>query len=67
MADNDLRPWQILARTARLMVGLPDYETYVEHRRLKHPDEPIMSYEEFFRERQDARYATGKGKITRCC
>ena len=49
------------------MIGLPDYETYVEHRRLKHPGEPIMNYEEFFRERQDSRYATGKGKITRCC
>ena len=56
-----------MARTARLMIGLPDYETYVQHRRLQHPGEPIMSYEEFFRERQDSRYATGRGKITRCC
>jgi len=45
------------------MVGIPSYETYVEHRRLFHPDEPIMSYEEFFKERQDARYATGKGRF----
>jgi uncharacterized short protein YbdD (DUF466 family) len=42
---------QWTARTARLMVGLPDYETYVHHRRANHPDEPIMTYEEFFRER----------------
>ena len=54
-------------QTARLMVGIPDYETYVEHRRKFHPGEPIMTYEEFFRERQEARYAVGKGKFTGCC
>ncbi len=67
MADDDLKPWQLLVRTARLMVGIPDYETYLEHRRAKHPDEPVMTYEEFFRNRQDARYAGGRGKISRCC
>jgi uncharacterized short protein YbdD (DUF466 family) len=60
-----LGEWAV--RTARLMVGIPSYETYVEHRRLFHPDEPIMSYEEFFKERQDARYATGKGRFRGCC
>ena len=39
-------------RTARLMVGIPDYETYVAHRRTNHPDKPIMTYVEFVRERQ---------------
>ena len=67
MADEDLKPWQLVVRTARLMVGIPDYETYLEHRRAKHPGESVMTYEEFFRERQDARYAFGKGKISRCC
>jgi Selenoprotein, putative len=28
-------------RAARLMVGVPDYETYVAHRRANHPDESI--------------------------
>jgi len=42
-------------RTARLMIGVPDYETYVAHRRANHPDQPIMTYVEFFRERQEAR------------
>ena len=32
------------ARTARLMIGVPDYETYVAHRRANHPQEPVMSY-----------------------
>ena len=54
-------------QTARLMVGVPDYEVYVEHRKKTHPDEPIMTYEEFFRERQNARYAIGKGRFKACC
>ena len=54
-------------RTARLMIGVPDYETYVSHRRAKHPDQPIMTYVEFFRERQQARYAIGKGRFRGCC
>ena len=66
MAEQ-LKPWELLVRTARLMVGIPDYETYLVHRRTMHPGEPVMTYEEFFRERQDARYAVGKGKINRCC
>ena len=55
------------SRTARLMIGVPDYETYVAHRRANHPQEPIMSYAEFFRERQQARYAVGKGRFRGCC
>jgi uncharacterized short protein YbdD (DUF466 family) len=55
------------AKTARLMVGLPDYETYVAHRRQAHPEEPVMTYEEFFRERQTNRYGGTGGKISRCC
>ncbi len=56
-----------LAATARLMVGVPDYDAYVRHRLDMHPDEPVMSYEDFFRERQQSRYGTNGGKISRCC
>ena len=56
-----------LQQTARLMVGVPDYEAYIEHRRRLHPGEPVMTYEEFFRERQASRYGGGNGKISRCC
>jgi uncharacterized short protein YbdD (DUF466 family) len=56
-----------VAETARLMVGVPDYKTYVAHRQTMHPDKEIMSYEAFFRERQDARYAIGKGRFRGCC
>jgi len=54
-------------QTARLMVGIPDYDTYVAHRRARHPGEPVMSYQEFFRERQKARYGCEGGRIRGCC
>ncbi len=60
------RAWKQLARCARLMVGQPDYDAYVEHMRRVHPEKPIMSFAEFFRDRQDARYG-GKGGAGRCC
>jgi uncharacterized short protein YbdD (DUF466 family) len=62
-----LRFGRSLARTARLMVGVPDYDAYVAHRKLAHPGEPVMTYEEFFRERQSSRYGANGGKISRCC
>lgn len=58
---------QTIAQTARLMVGVPDYDNYVRHRRTMHPGEAVMSYEEFFRERQAARYAVGRGRFRGCC
>jgi uncharacterized short protein YbdD (DUF466 family) len=54
-------------RTARLMIGVPDYDAYVAHRRANHPDQSIMTYVEFFRERQQARYAVGNGRFRGCC
>ncbi|BAW80268.1 hypothetical conserved protein [Candidatus Nitrosoglobus terrae] len=49
----------------RLMVGVPEYDIYLTHMKNTHPDQPVMSYAEFFRERQEARYG-GKGKMS-CC
>jgi len=49
------------------MVGVPDYDTYVAHRKAHHAGEPIMTYVEFFRERQRARYACEKGRLKGCC
>jgi uncharacterized short protein YbdD (DUF466 family) len=59
------RTWKSLARCALLMVGQPDYDAYVQHMRQAHPDRPVMTYAEFFRNRQEARYG-GKG-AARCC
>jgi uncharacterized short protein YbdD (DUF466 family) len=58
---------EMVTQTARLMVGVPDYPTYVAHRRTTHPDKPVMTYQEFFRERQDARYTVSKGRFRGCC
>ena len=48
-----------LREGARLMIGVPDYETYVAHMRQAHPGQPVMSYAEFFRERLKAIAAEG--------
>jgi uncharacterized short protein YbdD (DUF466 family) len=58
---------EAVTRTARLMVGVPDYDNYVAHRQANHPGQAVMTYEEFFRERQEARYAVGKGRFRGCC
>jgi uncharacterized short protein YbdD (DUF466 family) len=52
------------AETARLMVGLPDYNRYLAHRRAVHPHEPAMSRAEFHRERTARRFGAG---TSRCC
>jgi uncharacterized short protein YbdD (DUF466 family) len=52
---------------ARLMIGVPSYEAYLAHARCAHPDDPPMSYAQFFRNRQDARYGGGGKGGFRCC
>ena len=54
---------ELLKRTARLMVGVPEYETYVRHREAAHPGEPVMSRGEFYAERAEKRF----GGVSRCC
>ena len=58
------RFWRAAVRTARLAIGVPDYDNYVAHMRSRHPDARVMSYPEFFNERQQKRYGTGR---TGCC
>ena len=38
-----------LGQAAKMLIGIPDYDNYVEHMKTNHPDKPYMSYEEFFR------------------
>jgi uncharacterized short protein YbdD (DUF466 family) len=64
--SSPIREGAAAVASARLMVGQPDYDAYVEHMRRVHPERPIMSFAEFFRDRQDARYG-GKGGAGRCC
>lgn len=53
-----------LCETGRLMVGVPNYDAYVAHMGANHPDKPVMTYREFFDNRQKARYGGG---MSRCC
>ena len=54
-----------LRQTARLMVGLPDYDAYLRHMAAHHPDRSPMNRTQFFRDRQEARYGGRNGG--RCC
>jgi uncharacterized short protein YbdD (DUF466 family) len=49
----------------RLIVGVPPYRRYLEHMARHHPDRPVMSETQFFRNREEARYG-GRGG-GRCC
>jgi uncharacterized short protein YbdD (DUF466 family) len=63
-ADRLRAFWGFLVQTARLIVGVPDYDRYLAHMRQSHPDTPPMSREAFFVNRVDARYGRG---ASRCC
>ena len=54
------------AQTARLMVGVGDYDGYLEHMRQRHPEQEPMNRSEYFRYCQSARYPTKDGTIKRC-
>ncbi len=53
-----------IGQTARLMIGLPDYDGYRAHMASHHPDARPMTRAEFVAERQAARYGRGG---SRCC
>ena len=64
--QNLLSTWFNRAQeTARLMVGVPDYDTYLTHMREKHPDKQALSYEAFFANRMDARFGASNRRA--CC
>jgi uncharacterized short protein YbdD (DUF466 family) len=63
-ADRARSLWAFAVQTARLIVGVPDYDVYLVHMRRAHPSKTPMTREEFFAERMQVRY--GKG-ASRCC
>ena len=63
-ADTIRRCWRLLRQTARLAVGVPDYDAYVAHVRAQHPERAPMDHAAFFAERMQARYGRGR---SRCC
>ncbi len=63
-ADRLRALWRFLVQTARLTVGVPDYDRYLAHMRQSHPETSPMSRETFFANRLEARYGRG---ASRCC
>jgi len=56
--------WRRARDTARLAIGIGDYEQYAAHMRAHHPDSTPMDREGYFRDRVAARYGRGR---SRCC
>jgi uncharacterized short protein YbdD (DUF466 family) len=52
------------AEVIRRIIGVPDYDRYVEHCAAHHPDEKPMTRDEFFRYRVTDKYSRPGG---RCC
>jgi uncharacterized short protein YbdD (DUF466 family) len=48
------------------MVGVPPYEGYLAHMARCHPGQPVMTYSEFIRNRQAARFGGRAGGLS-CC
>ena len=64
MRDAFVEAWRAACATARLAIGLPDYDAYVAHMRDAHPGVTPMTREAFAIERMQARYGRGR---SRCC
>ena len=56
--------WRRCVTAARRVIGVPDYDAYIAHLRIRHPEKSLPTRAEFFAERQQVRYAGGAG---RCC
>jgi len=46
------------------VIGVPDYERYVEHCRLKHPESRPMTHDQFAADLLERKYSRPG---TRCC
>ena len=53
-----------LVSSLKHLLGMPDYQRFVEHLRRCHPERPVPSEREFFEQYVTDRYGTG---TTRCC
>jgi uncharacterized short protein YbdD (DUF466 family) len=53
-----------VAAAVRRIIGVPDYDRYVAHAQRCHPDQPLMSRDEFMRQRLVDRYSRPGA---RCC
>jgi uncharacterized short protein YbdD (DUF466 family) len=48
----------------RRIMGMPDYQVYVEHLRRRHPDQRVPTEREFYESYLQSRYGDAP---TRCC
>jgi uncharacterized short protein YbdD (DUF466 family) len=53
-----------ILRALRLVIGAPDYERYVEHLHAHHPEQRLLTREEFADQRMKDRYSRPG---SRCC
>lgn len=53
-----------IGRVLRAVLGVPDYERYVEHCRLHHPGTQLLTHDEFLHDRLDRKYSQPG---SRCC
>ena len=61
-AGLDSAPSDFLSRfrqTLRLMVHIPDYDTYVRHLEATEPGKPVPTYEQFIAMCQERRFRNG--------
>ena len=58
--------WQRLQQSFRLMVGVPDYQTYLNHMAKHHADLEPMDSKTFYRYCVDARYPSAGGGMKKC-
>ena len=56
--------WARVAKIIRRIIGVPDYERYVAHVRRCHPEQPLLSRDDFSRDQLTRRYETPGN---RCC
>lgn len=58
--------WQRLQQSFRLMVGVPDYDHYLNHMQQHHPELTPMDAKTFYRYCVDARYPSAGGGMKKC-
>lgn len=56
---------QKVTQTCRLMVGVHDYEIYLQHMKMHHPDLPALNRADFYKYCLDARFGAN-GNINKC-
>ena len=55
-----------VVQTCRLMIGIHDYEYYLDHMRTRHPQATPLTREAFYRYCLEARFPGSQGGVSRC-